>query len=69
VQRRGFATEDEEVTLGLASVAVVVPDHAGWPAAAIAVTFAKNTIMAAEWEALAAEVRVFARELSRRIRG
>ncbi len=36
----GFATEDGEVTLGLRSVAAVVRDHAGWPAAAFAVTYA-----------------------------
>lgn len=39
VRGRGFATEDGEVTLGLRSVGVVVRDHAGWPAAAIAVTW------------------------------
>jgi DNA-binding IclR family transcriptional regulator len=35
----GFATEDGEVTLGLRSAAVAVLDHAGWPAAAFAVTY------------------------------
>lgn len=36
---RGCATEDGEVTLGLRSVGVAVRDHAGWPAAAIALTW------------------------------
>ncbi len=36
---RGYATEDGEVTIGLRSVGVAVRDHAGWPAAAIAVTW------------------------------
>jgi len=35
----GVATEDGEVTDGFRSVAVVVRDHAGWPAAAVAVTW------------------------------
>ena len=38
--QQGFAQENGDVTEGLASVAVAVLDHAGWPAAAIAVTFA-----------------------------
>ena len=39
VRARGFAIEDGEVTLGLRSVGVAVLDHAGWPIAAIAVTY------------------------------
>jgi len=39
VRTRGFAQEDGEVTLGLRSVGVVVRDHTGWPAAAIALTW------------------------------
>ena len=39
VRERGYAIEDGEVTLGLRSVGVAVRDHAGWPAAAIAVTW------------------------------
>ncbi|MCX6494254.1 MAG: IclR family transcriptional regulator [Actinobacteria bacterium] len=35
----GFASEKGDVTEGLASVAACVIDHAGWPAAAVAVTF------------------------------
>ncbi len=39
VRADGFAREDGEVTIGLRSVGAVVRDHAGWPAAAIAVTW------------------------------
>ncbi|MFT6534643.1 MAG: DNA-binding IclR family transcriptional regulator [Alpinimonas sp.] len=38
-QNDGYAVEDGEITPGLASIGVVVCDHAGWPAAGIAVTF------------------------------
>lgn len=69
VRARGFATEDGEVTPGFASVAVSVRDHAGWPAAGIAVTFPRENVPPEEWEALAARVREAAAELSRRIRG
>ena len=39
VRETGVATEDGEVTVGFRSVAAVVRDHAGWPAAAVAVTW------------------------------
>ena len=69
VRERGYATEDGEVTPGFASVAVSVRDHAGWPAAGIAITFPRENIERTEWDALAAQVRAAAAELSRRIRG
>lgn len=40
VRSRGYATEDGEVAAGLRSVGAVVKDHAGWPIAAVAVTWA-----------------------------
>lgn len=40
VRGRGYATEDSEVADGLRSVGAVVRDHAGWPVAAVAVTWA-----------------------------
>ena len=43
VRQTGIATEDGEVTLGFRSVAVAVHDHAGWPVAAIAVTWPVDT--------------------------
>lgn len=63
----GYATEDGEVTLGMQSVGVVVTDHAGWPAAAIAVTWPGETGRAAA--SLADDVRGAADELTRRISG
>lgn len=69
VRMRGYAAEDGDVTEGLASVAVAVRDHSGWPAAGIAVTFPREHIPLERWPALAEEVRHYAAELSRRIRG
>ncbi|RLP72863.1 IclR family transcriptional regulator [Mycetocola manganoxydans] len=61
----GIATEDGEVTEGMASVAAAVTDHVGWPAAAIAVTFPSGH----EPSGLAGDVSAAASELSRRISG
>ncbi|WP_448239061.1 IclR family transcriptional regulator [Microbacterium paulum] len=60
----GFATEDSEVTLGFRSVGVAVHDHAGWPVAAIAVTWQGEQGAGA---AFAAAVAPAAAELARRI--
>lgn len=68
-RERGYATEDGDVTPGFASVAVSVRDHAGWPAAGIAVTFPRENVPPEGWDALAARVADAAAELSRRIRG
>jgi DNA-binding IclR family transcriptional regulator len=38
-RQRGYALEDGEVTPGFSSVAAVVLDHTGHPAAGVAVTF------------------------------
>jgi len=64
---RGHATEDGEVTIGLRSVGVPVLDHAGWPAAAIAVTWPEDA--GRDPDELAALAGEAARELSRRIGG
>ncbi|KGJ71881.1 IclR family transcriptional regulator [Cryobacterium roopkundense] len=69
VRTLGFAQEDGEITPGMASVAVVVRDHAGWPAAAIAVTFDRDSVAAPESATLAGQLIGTAVELSRRIRG
>lgn len=66
---RGFASEDGEVTEGMASVGVAVLDHVGWPAAGIAVTFPRESIGPECWADLAEQVSVTAAELGRRIRG
>ncbi|GAA1441095.1 IclR family transcriptional regulator [Leifsonia poae] len=69
VRETGYATEDGEVTPGFASVAVSVRDHAGWPAAGIAITFPRENLPREEWPGLAARIAEAAAELSRRIRG
>ena len=69
VRERGYAAEDEDVTHGVASLAIAVRDHAGWPAACITVTFPKQNVPYENWAALAEEIRYYAAELSRRIRG
>lgn len=65
----GYAVENGEITEGMASVAVAVRDHAGWPAAGIAITFPRENIAEADWPALAERIASTAGELSRRIRG
>jgi len=69
VRAQGYAAEDGDVTEGLASVAVAVRDHTGWPAAGIAVTFARSSVPPERWPELAAAVEHAAAELSRRING
>ena len=69
VRSRGYAAEDGDVTDGMASVAVAVRDHAGWPAAGIAVTFSRESVPPERWPDIAEEVQRHAAELSRRIRG
>ncbi|ODT41706.1 MAG: IclR family transcriptional regulator [Microbacterium sp. SCN 70-200] len=61
----GFAREDGEVTLGFRSVGAAVLDHAGWPVAAIAVTWQGE---AAVSPAVVESVTTAAAELSRRVR-
>jgi DNA-binding IclR family transcriptional regulator len=69
VRKRGYAVEDGDVTDGLASIAVAVRDHSGWPAAGIAVTFSRDNIRPEQWPDLAIQIQRSAGELSRRIRG
>lgn len=69
VRERGYATEDGEVTADFASLAVSVRDHAGWPAAGLAITFPRESIPATDWPEVAAKISEVAVELARRIRG
>ncbi|THG34241.1 IclR family transcriptional regulator [Glaciibacter flavus] len=69
VRRTGIAEEAGEVTGDLSSLGAVVLDHVGWPAAAVAVTFADDRVTDDIRAAIEAEVRGAAAELSRRIRG
>ncbi len=66
-RRRGFATEDGEVTPEFASVAVAATDRAGYPVASVAVTFPGAEVGPAERERLAAQVARTAADLSRRL--
>jgi len=65
-RQRGYATENGEVTPGLASVAVAVLDHNEHPVAAVAVTFPDDV---AETQPLADAVTATAAQLTRRIGG
>ena len=65
-RQRGYATEDGEVTPGLASVAAAVLDHNGHPVAGVAVTYATDDEDAAR---LVDDVRRTAGGLTRRIGG
>ncbi len=47
-RRRGFAREDGEVTPGMSSLALAMPDHVGYPVAAVAVTFESGTELVTE---------------------
>jgi DNA-binding IclR family transcriptional regulator len=63
-RQRGFATEEGEVTPGLASVASAVVDHNGHPVAGLALTYADG-----DAHALADAVRRTAGALTRRLGG
>lgn len=67
VRSDGYAIEDGEVSAGLRSVGVAVLDHAGWPAAGIAVTWPADTER--DPAELARHAATAAAELSRRIGG
>jgi len=69
VRRAGYATEDGEVTPGFASVAAAVHDHAGRPAAGVAVTFPTEDVDPTARGELAVRVSRAAAELTRRING
>lgn len=64
-RQRGYATENGEVTTGLASVAVAVLDHNQHPVAAVAVTYPEDAADGALAEAVAAT----AAQLTGRISG
>jgi DNA-binding IclR family transcriptional regulator len=66
-RRRGYATEDGEVTPGFASVAVAVLDHNGIPLGGIATTYATHEDV--DLDMLVAEVSATARSISRRVGG
>jgi DNA-binding IclR family transcriptional regulator len=67
VRRRGWAEEDGEVTEGFSSVAAAVLDHAGHPAAAVALTFVAAGVDPDRRAALADRTRRTAATISRRL--
>jgi DNA-binding IclR family transcriptional regulator len=67
--RRGWSIEDGHVTEGFASIAACCFDHVGHPAAAITVTFRRETRPEESWPALAETVRETAATLTRRLSG
>ncbi len=69
VRARGYAVEQGTVTPGFASVAAAVLDHAGYPAAAFAVTYESAEVGVDDETRLAAAVTAAATTLSRRILG
>ncbi|MFI1290555.1 IclR family transcriptional regulator [Streptomyces sp. NPDC020792] len=69
VRRRGYATEDGEVTTGFSSVAAPVLDHSAHPIAGVAVTFPAGEADPERRRRFATEVARTARELSRRVGG
>jgi DNA-binding IclR family transcriptional regulator len=69
VRAAGYAEEDGSVTPGFASVAVAVLDHAGHPAASIALTFPAGEVDAPGRAELAARVVRAAAQVAQRIRG
>jgi DNA-binding IclR family transcriptional regulator len=66
VRADGYASENGEITPGFRSVAAAVLDHAGWPAAAVAITWPADG-PARDAEALASAASGTAAELARRI--
>ena len=64
-RRRGYATEDGEVTPGFSSVAAAVLDHNSYPVAGVAITHESHQPVIG----LDIEVRRTAEELSLRLRG
>lgn len=68
IHHHGYSTEQGEVTPGLASVAMAVFDPHGYPLAAVAVTYPLENHSDAHLDKIIKEIRVTARELSRRVR-
>lgn len=66
-RQRGYATEDGEITAGLASIAAPVLDHNGLPLAGLAVTYPGTADV--DPEAIARAVQAAAAELTARVRG
>ncbi|HEX8488702.1 MAG TPA: IclR family transcriptional regulator [Propionibacteriaceae bacterium] len=69
VRLRGYALEEDSVTLGLSSVARAVLDHSGHPVAAVTVTYVTQEIDAGAVQALVSAVARTADQLALRLGG
>lgn len=69
VRRRGWAREHGEVDAAYGSVAASAHDAAGYPAAAVGLTFRLDGVAPAAWDALGAQCAAAAAELTRRLGG
>jgi DNA-binding IclR family transcriptional regulator len=67
VRRDGYAQENGEITPGFSSVAVVVRDHTGYPAAAVTVTFDAHRSRDGASSPLVAAVQRVAGAIERRL--
>lgn len=66
-RQRGYAEEDGEVTLGLASVAAAVLDHNEHPVASVAVTYERAGSSSADISRYTSHITQTAGEISRRV--
>ncbi|SDS24524.1 IclR family transcriptional regulator [Agrococcus carbonis] len=69
VRRRGWATEEGEVDAAYGSVAAAARDAAGYPSAAVGLTFRLAAIEPERWAELGAQCAAAAAELTRRLGG
>lgn len=69
VRELGYGFEEGDVTTGISSVAIGVPDHEGWPQAAIATSFPGDPLDRRSRRELADRIRPYADELRRRLGG
>jgi DNA-binding IclR family transcriptional regulator len=69
VRRDGVALEDDAITPGFSSLAAVVRNHTGYPAAAVAVTFESDRLPVAGRGPLTTAVLRAAAALERRLHG
>ncbi|MBO2450480.1 IclR family transcriptional regulator [Actinomadura barringtoniae] len=67
--RRGWSIEDGHITEGFASIAACSFDHAGYPTAAVTVTFRRDKRPEDTWPHLADRVRATAADLTTRLGG
>jgi len=69
VRSDGYASEQDEVSVGFSSVAVAVADHNGHPVAVVAVTCPSDAVTGEARERLVTSVRATAAALERRLLG